>query len=316
MDTNIWGEDVLDSKDYYDEGSVLYNPTVLEKSVLNLYQDEGNIDNLEGGYYYKVDGEFLGKEGNSQNIYLADKIVRDKYDENNKFVGKEIIYTNKKLLYIPHRDFTYCAGVILKEGKDYEELLFIAHTTNNEANYQNKSLKQILASGYSRVPKSEKIPIIDKEDSQAKTASEKRQLQFEKFARRAIIDVYNGGNDVSNGSQRWDGIDFIAWGMFHAPKETSPNFRHQKFNQFGTIIISADLFQELKANSGTSISYEKKRWENPKVPGSYIFDIPEEVFLNEENWANNQFSYSTNVNKLTLIATAVRKQTIYWKIIR
>jgi len=43
MDTNIWGEEVLDSKEYYDDNSVLFNfssrdeePPVLDKSLLDL----------------------------------------------------------------------------------------------------------------------------------------------------------------------------------------------------------------------------------------------------------------------------------------
>lgn len=316
METNIWGEDILDSKDYYDEGSVLFSDYLFDSSVLKTLDINGEVDNLEGGYYYGVNGEFLGKEGNSRNVFLANRVLKDIYDENNKIVGKEIVYINKTLLSINHADFTYCAGVILQEGKDYEELLFIAHTANNEAKFQSKSLKTILSSSYSTVPKEKKKVIIDKEDSKVKSETERKQLQLEKYARKAIIDVFNNGQDVSNGSQRWDGIDFIAWGMYHAPKQTSPNFRHQKFNQYGTIKISKSLFDQLKANSGSSVSYAKRKWMNPKNPGSYVFEIPEEVFVDENNWKNNEFSFSTNVNKLTLVATAVRSQTIYWKIVR
>lgn len=315
MGKNIWGEDLLDSKDPNDPYSVISREAVWG-NVLGNEGDSGNTDSLEGGYYYKVDGEYLGKEGKSQNVFLAERAVKDKYDSNNKKVGEEVSFINKKQLAVNHYDLTYCAGVILKEGKDYEELLFIAHTANNEANFNSKSLQQTLSSSYSTVPKAQKKPLIDKLDSQAKNQAEQKQLALEKSARRAIIDVYNGGTDVSNGSQRWDGVDFIAWGLYHAPKEVSKNFRHSKFNQYGTINISKEIFDKYKTNCGSQVSYKSKGWENPKVPGSFVFDIPEEVFLDVNNWSNNEFSYSTKVNKQTLVATAIRGKTIYWKIIR
>lgn len=82
MGKNIWGEDLLDSKDPNDENSVISRDAISG----NLLDTEsvGNTDNLQGGYYYKVDGEYLGKEGKSQNVFLAERVVEDKYDSNNK----------------------------------------------------------------------------------------------------------------------------------------------------------------------------------------------------------------------------------------
>lgn len=313
MSKNIWGEEVLDKKNPADNSSVINNE-VLKENALKSEGSEGSVDNLTGGYYYSIDGEYLGKEGESNNVFIAEAVMEDIYDENGKLIKQEISFQNKIQLLINHYDFTYCAGVILQEGKDYEELLFIAHTTNNEAKYNSKSLKTTLSSGYSSVPSNKKKPILDKLDKDAKTTTEKSQLVLDKYSRKAIIDVLNGGLDVSNGSQRWDGIDFIAWGMYHAPTIISKNNRHQKFNQYGTINISKDLYDTLVSNSGSSVSYASKKWENPKNSGSYVFDIPEEVFLDVNNWIGDEFSFSTNVNKLSLTATAVRDKTIYWKI--
>lgn len=313
MENNdITNTGVLDSYNMADSNSVISN----ESTNNVLYNsNEGEIDNLEGGYYYSINGEYLGKEGKSSNVYIAESLVEEIKDDNEKSIGFKTTYINKKLLKINHYNFTYCSGVISNEGSKFEELLFIAHTANNEANYKKISLKEILSSKYSTVPNSKKTPIKDDLITEANSKSEKKLIELHNNARKAIIDVYNGGVDVSNGSQRWDGIDFIAWGLYHAPKKVSNNYRHAKFNQFGTIKIKKDLFEIFKTNCGTSISYESKKWENPKVPGSYVFTIPEEIFLNDTYWIDNEFIFSSNVNKLTLEATAVRGKTIYWRII-
>jgi len=293
--------------------------TTKDNATLNNPAPTPNIltegDNLKGGYYYTKEGEYLGNEGSSQNVFIATKVIKDIKDKTGKVTGKKITFTKKKQLNINHADFTYCAGVILTEGNEYEEMLFIAHTTNNEAKFNNKTMKYELSSSYSSTPTANKKPILDKLDEQAKTKSEIQLLAKEKNARKAIIDVYLGGVDVSNGSQRWDGADFLAWGLSHSPFKSTNN-RHAKFAQFGTIKISKLLFDTFKNNIGSSISYASRKWENPKVKGSFSYAVPEAVFLDSNNWINNTFIYSTKVNKLTLEATAVRHQTIYWKIVR
>ena len=69
MDTNIWGETVLDSKDYYDKSSVLsrvaLRGNVVEKDRAETATETKNV-------FYTQEGEFLGYDDtDSGKVYIS-----------------------------------------------------------------------------------------------------------------------------------------------------------------------------------------------------------------------------------------------------
>lgn len=133
---------------------------VTENNVAPNNGGGSNVDNLKGGFYYSKEGEYLGKEGTSQNVFVATKITKDIKVQSGNVTSKQITFEDKSQLNINHSDFTYCAGVIKTEGSEYEEMLFIAHTTNNEAKFNNKTMKFELSSNYSTTPSSQKNQLL------------------------------------------------------------------------------------------------------------------------------------------------------------
>ena len=69
------------------------------------------------------------------------------------------------------------------------------------------------------------------------------------------------------------------------------------------------------------VSEQKKHYKSGKVrySGNY-YSIPAAVFIDSNNWNNDQFVYVTGVKKLRaegqLEATVVAGRTIFWRVIR
>ena len=202
MDTNIWGEKVLDSKDYDDKSSVLYNSGVLNKNVLNTYDTAGDIDNLDGGYYYKTDGEFLGKEGKSQNVFLADnRIIEDVYDKNNKKIGERNKYINPKPLNIKDEFLVQNAATTYAEGSypyGYKDMTELSKEALTIAGIHYK-YSQIKAYGATS-PEAKRFQAL---------SEKKRNGGYTQICISSVIQSILG-QDLTKGSTHWDGVDVLC----------------------------------------------------------------------------------------------------------
>jgi hypothetical protein len=181
----------------------------------------------------------------------------------------------------------------MQEGSTNKtELLWIAHTANNEAKASNVSLYQKLMTTYSSVNKSKKTPL------NIENKSKKAQL-----ARKAVLDVVSGGKDPTGGATFWDGTDFIAWGL-NSPDGTPQN----KFEEYKSISIPKNIYNEylnatLKKYSSGKVIYSQKS-----------YDIPADVFKEETNWSSDDFFYNTKLKKTFGIkATGTVGRSIFWK---
>lgn len=202
MDTNIWGEEVLDSKDYYDESSVLFNSEVLNSDVFNNSTNRGDIDNLEGGYYYKVDGEFLGREGKSQNVFLADdKILEDIIDEKGKKIGERIKFINSKPLYIENAFLVQNAATTYAEGSQPYGYRDVSELTNEALTISRIHFKYPHIKAYgATAPEAKRFKSL---------SEKKRNGGFTQIYVSSVIQSVLG-TDITNGSTHWDGVDVLC----------------------------------------------------------------------------------------------------------
>jgi hypothetical protein len=265
-------------------------------------------DDKEGGYYYKVTGEYLGKNETSNNVYVADgvilKKIKDEKDDTREKTVKE--YVNAKLLGISNYELLYCAGIVQNEEGDADGRLLIAHTAYNQSIFVKKRLALLLATAYSTVKRSDKQHI----KAIAQGSDEKNFKQIYQNAIAAIIDVYMGGPDVSNGSQLWDGEDFLAWGKNRPEKAGGGEFPKLKEG----VIIPVKIYNDY-------LNAVKKDHPSGKIKYSrfdVICSFPNEVFTATENWKEEGtiFSYKTDGGAPTLIATHTRGKSIFWKKIK
>jgi RHS repeat-associated protein len=310
----------------YDYGFRIYNPAIGkflsldpligDYAMLTPYQFSSNSpiagidrDGLE--FYYSTSGAFLGHFGTSQMVFTADKVEEKVEVCADGTSVKWVVATNSKYINMDHQKFQIASKIIMKEGlsNDPKEYLDIAHTNYNEASSRkNSNMYKLLKSGYSSVPKKEKTALSDKNSSVTANA-----------ARAGVIDALNGSTDPTGGARRWDGTDFLAWGL-----ESMDCTPQAKFTQFATIKISSELYKAfLKANTdkyGLTITYHQtqtdaKTGKKTRVPVQFY--LPAQVFTDPNNFdanGNFSFSYPESKGKQTLTATATAGQTIFWRI--
>ncbi len=76
--TNIWGVDILDSKDSNDPKSILYKNSV-EDNVVDRYEEdtrnEQSKNEMSGGVFYTSDGTYIGQIGNSSEVRLSGSFI-------------------------------------------------------------------------------------------------------------------------------------------------------------------------------------------------------------------------------------------------
>ena len=230
------------------------------------------------GDYYGKNGKYLGSDGKNDNkVYVAD----GKRDDGT--------FINAKELSVSHTVFKELSYVIYMEAgtSDKEENLWIAHATNNYSKKVNKSLYNLLKSGYSSVShKAELSPSLNSAKANA--------------ARYAILDVLLGGEDPTGGATHWDGIDFIIKG-----------FSHPKFKQYKSIYIPLDIFYHhlnqvvhSKYNRNGIVRFNKKKYLLPSsdfFKPNYLFSFG---FYKE-----NAVDYW----RPTLTAVGAKGLSIFWK---
>jgi RHS repeat-associated protein len=237
--------------------------------------------------FYDSDGNWLGTDGKNDNkVYLV--------------TGGGWIPPHYTDLGITHTEFQIISNIVRQEGAtdDTNEYLWIAHTANNEAVATGSSLYALLRTGYSSVAPANKTALATADDSLRANA-----------ARAGIIDVLSGGADPTGGARRWDGTDFLAWGL------NGPNGAHPKFRQFGTVAIPQTVFDAYVNSQGAnSVRYYGTR-----------YTIPADVFnrdTNPNNWGSwrlngnpvSGFLYVRDRNRSILYATGTAGKSIFWTV--
>lgn len=245
---------------------------------------------------YGKDGTYLGDDGRTEKG--KDLAFVGEIDEKGGFI-------NLKQFTASHTQFQISANIVRKEGTTNEakEYLWIAHAANNAAEASNKTLYKKLMSGYSSVPKKQKVAL-----------SITNNTDNAKAARAGVIDVLSGGADPTNGAQFWDGTDFLAWGL-KSPNGTPQN----KFEEYSHIFIDVMIFNDFekaqKERWGSSVKYGKKRYDIPAA----VFDITK----NPKNWSSFQesqtgttfgFNYDTGSSGNVLSATGTAGESVFWRV--
>lgn len=200
-----------------------------------------------------------------------------------------------QLLPITHTEFTRSANIVRHEGatNDADEYLWIAHTSNNEANATNTTLSNLLQTGFSSAPANVKNTGVATTDISVRANA----------ARAGVLDAVAGGPDPTGGARRWDGTDFLAWGL------NGPWGSHAKFREFASIHISGQIFS-------TYENAQIARWGNSVTYSGTRYTIPAAVFTTAQNWTQNRdFHYVTGARNQTrnLVATGARGQSIFWR---
>lgn len=161
------------------------------------------------GYFYTVDGDYAGKNGNSEDCY----VLNEEVEISKNLDGAE--YTNSLVtkLEITHEQFNQICGVIYDEDSDsFDIMAALTQTSFNAVNLSKPGIQLLEKSkyvanllfntNYSTVRTKRRLKDTDKTDKQ-------------KLMRKALIHVLQGGRDYSNGGVRWDGVDFVTRGMNH-----------------------------------------------------------------------------------------------------
>ena len=136
------------------------------------------------------------------------------------------------------------------------------------------------------------------------------------FARKGVFDVLLGNPDPTGGARRWDGVDFLAFGL-----QSRNGTPHNKFEEFSKITISDNIFQTYRDSLQSKYS---NRVGYPAGKGKMYFDLPAAVFRDSQNWRTtptgnqwgqkiNYFEYATGQkNRSALTATATAGYSIFW----
>ena len=131
----------------------------------------------------------------------------------------------------------------------------------------------------------------------------KGNMLYEKTARKHKNNIFE--DKTSEVKYRWDGTDFIAWGL------KSPNGKpHNKFSEYKFIQINQYILS----------SYEKaqiSKYKNGVVTYyGHKYSIPASVFTNSSNMDPHRgFYYKTgNKEQYGIEATGVAGRTIFWRL--
>jgi RHS repeat-associated protein len=238
------------------------------------------------GDYYNRNGSWAYSDGiNDDRVYVL--------NETGEADGS--VNLTPQLLPITHTEFTRSANIVRHEGtsNDVDEYFWIAYASNNEAIATNTTLYNLLQTGFSSAPASVKNSRVATTD-----------ISFQANAARAgVLDALAGGADPTGGARRWDGTDFLAWGL------NGPWGSHAKFREFASIHISGQIFS-------TYENAQIAKWGNSVTYSRTSYTIPAAVFTNAANWTQNRdFHYVTGARNQTrnLVATGAKGHTIFWR---
>ncbi len=278
--TSMWyGVDPL-TEQYVNIGAYIY----CHGNPIKLIDPDGQGD------YYMKNGTYLGTDNNTDDfVYLSTGRNSDG------------TFADVERLDISKHHFDRIANIIKKEGasNNPKEYLYIAHTIRNRAKTRKTTMWNLLRTKYSSVDDKDKDTPISKVNSGNALS-----------ARAALIDVLSGNPDPTDGSEYWDGTDFLAWGLKSPYKYDNGEIKpHAKFREYNTITISDNIFSQY-CNS-QMIAY-KGRVNYKGKP----YNLPQDVFLDPENWNSNGFQYSWPGSasiRFNLVATHAVGKTIFWR---
>lgn len=255
------------------------------------------------GYFYKrstgqADSKNKTYNGTSKKVYSVEEF-------------KSSYTTNDCIdLNCEYDDFRYICYVVMKEctTTNLDEYKAVAFTSKNHSDATKTAWKSLMASGYSSVE--DKTNLLDS----TKTAAAN-------LARRAVIYVLEGDDDITDGAEFWDGTDFIAWGLETTPQGVK---KHAKFRQYKFIEISSSIYNSYKNNYSSSIRYGEDGHTSDMThtpaeththkDGKIHYNIPAEVFKNNLTTAGD-FQYDTDVSTTYgLTATLSAGESIFWKL--
>jgi RHS repeat-associated protein len=240
------------------------------------------------GDYYNSQGKHLGSDHiNDGRAYLATSRNADG------------TFNNARRLSVSNSVLNQLANTVAIESSgNWKESYALASTINNIAKSKNKTIENTLKTegifGYSDGGSS----------TDYKNNSE--------YSMQAALNAVMGGKDFSNGATKWDGVDFLAWGL-NSPNGTP----HNKFEEYGAIYIEAGIYYHFKNSIqnkyGNSTRYEGKP-----------YNIPAAVYKNISNWKMPSlsvpwtgFMYNTGVKtSKSLDASASYGNTIFWNVIK
>lgn len=265
-------------------------------------QPELSNTTVEGYFYKRTTGQADSKNktynGTSKKVYSVEEF-------------KSSYTTNDCIdLNCEYDDFRYICYVVMKEctTTNLDEYKAVAFTSKNHSDATKTAWKSLMASGYSSVK--DKTNLLDS----TKTAAAN-------LARRAVIYVLEGDDDITDGAEFWDGTDFIAWGLETTPQGVK---KHAKFRQYKFIEISSSIYNSYKNNYSSSIRYGEDGHTSDMThtpaeththkDGKIHYNIPAEVFKNNLTTAGD-FQYDTDVSTTYgLTATLSAGESIFWKL--
>lgn len=260
-----------------------------ENSFLN-----GDTDNLEGGYYYDYNGYFLNREGQSNNVFIADKlIVVDIIDskDTKKKTGTKNEYVNAIPLYTNN-----------------QKLIDLAATAYSESSigYKIESWEEVYAIAYIHYKYPKKVAYGKGKNLFKKFLNESPQKRNNNFMRHCItgaINAYLKGKDYSNGADAWDGVE-----QSHLTGTTCKENGFESHAATQGWTISDELFSKWKAG----ILSAKDEKGNLKFSDAYI-KAPQH---NKAKKCYKQKGVYYNENLYRLRSVAAFGASIFWKTLK
>ncbi len=237
---------------------------------------------------YKLKGEHIGNDGiNDDKAYYSTSRNADR------------TFSNVRELSVSNSTLNQLANTVAEESSgNWKESFGLASSISNIANLKNKTIENTLKTegifGYNNGGNS-----TDHNNNS-------------KYGMQAALNAVLGGIDFSNGATKWDGIDFLAWGL-NSPNGTP----HNKFEEYKAIYIEAGIYRNFKNSiinsEGKSVRY-----------GGKSYSLPASVFNDISNWKMPSlsapwcgFMYSTGVKTSnSLDASAAYGNTIFWKVLK
>lgn len=239
MGKNIWGENVLDSKDPNDPYSVISRGGLVD----NVISEQGGGEKEDGeiklaGHLFEEDGVYIGQWGKKTNNCFSVKKGAWRIEEEK---GKRTIYYEKQnLTKLTDLDFSAIeldtvlklASIFFDEGGGSTEfhedtIVAIACATSNYLKARNNYFSVVT---YKNLANKEEIPnYAYGKNTWIKKIDNTNIKNVTSI--KAVLHILLNKGDTSNGAVRWDGED-LAWkGNNHdKPKNEGIDFKEIHFN--------------------------------------------------------------------------------------